>query len=155
LAVLPRRALPWLCLSMIATALGYRTMILAGGGGLDQVWINTLTRLDAIAVGALIALGWNERRRPVGRRARALIGVVAPLTMAGAVGLLCHELLFLPGPGRALMLVKPGAWHLAASVLVFPVVALCCGAIVLAALTAPSSWLGHPALVHLGRISYG
>jgi peptidoglycan/LPS O-acetylase OafA/YrhL len=33
--------------------------------------------------------------------------------------------------------------------------ALACGGVLVAALTAEGSWLSHPALVYLGRISYG
>jgi peptidoglycan/LPS O-acetylase OafA/YrhL len=155
LLVVPRKALRLVCLGMIAASIVWRGVMLLNGGSVGHIWVNTLARLDPIAVGALIALTRGARHRPWPALGRAVVGVGAPLLVIAAAGLLSHELI---RPGTELpapFVIKPGAWPFAATILTFLAVAVGCGGVLLAVLAAPGSWLSHPGLVYLGRISYG
>lgn len=153
LAWAPRRSLRPVCLSMIAAAFCMRIVILVSGGGLVQVWFNTVARLDPIALGALIALRHHERPIALGPRLRSMAGVGAALVPVALTALLTHALLA-PGFAKAGYHVRGGLPIAVITSSIFLVAALCCGALVVVAL-AGRSWLGRPALVHLGRISYG
>lgn len=154
LVVVPRGHLRAVCVGMLVVSLSARGYMLAEGAAIERVWSHTLTRLDPLAIGALIALTWRERPS-FGPALTAAVGGVGVLFVVVSTGLLSHELLRLGAEGTATKLVKAGAGHLVATVLVFLVVAVACGGVLLAALSARGSWLGHPALVYLGRISYG
>jgi peptidoglycan/LPS O-acetylase OafA/YrhL len=139
---------------MVALSLLSRGLILGTGGGIEHIWLNTLCRLDPIAVGALIALGRPGRPVTAGRARRAVIGAGAPLLVVASTGVLWYELLR-PTHTAGSLVLHPGITTLVLGVLIFLIVALCCGALVVIGLSSPGSWLGHPALVYLGRISYG
>lgn len=141
----PRRWLPAVCVGAIAAALVLRGALLADGAGLRQIWFPTLARLDPLAVGALLALGPAR----LGPALRAFVGAGSALLIVAMTGFLANEWV-LPGT----LTIRPG-WSVLSVALLFPVVALACGGILWAALSARDSWLAHPALVALGRISYG
>ena len=152
LAVLPRRFLRPVCVGMIGLAVGARWVILANGGGIERVWLNTLAHFDSIAVGALIALAGVGGRLKLGLPARVSLGVGAPIVVVVSTGILWHGLLR-PSSEAGRLLIIPGS-ELMASAL-FLLVALVFGGVILAVLASRGSWLGNPALVYLGRISYG
>jgi peptidoglycan/LPS O-acetylase OafA/YrhL len=154
LAVLPGKCLRRVCLGMIVVSLVARSAMLASGSGLERTWLNTLARLDPIAVGALIALSWSGRRAQLGRIGQWVLGVGAPVLVVASTGLIWHELLQ-PSVQAGPLIVRTGWFPFAAAVLVFLVIALACGGMVLAALAGRGAWLRHPVLVYLGRISYG
>jgi peptidoglycan/LPS O-acetylase OafA/YrhL len=155
LALAPRRGLRPVCLGMISVSLGWRAAVLLNGGGVERVWLNTFSRLDPIAIGALVAL-W-ARRRPIelSARARRLLALGAPLVVVAATGVLWHVLLRPSAEVGTPLIARAGAAPLVGVTLVFLVIAVACGAVLIAALAAAGSWLGHPVLVYLGRISYG
>jgi peptidoglycan/LPS O-acetylase OafA/YrhL len=123
---------------LLGVALSSRWLIVVNYSDLPYpaIWCNTLARLDPIAVGAVIALG--------GRRLR------------------------LSGLGRSISLVVGAAilvdlqrwWPFfdhpkASDIWAYLAVGLVVGGMVLATIAGPAGLLGHPALVYLGRISYG
>lgn len=78
-----------------------------------------------------------------------MLGAGGIVAGAGAWGSVLLHL-----PAAAPLVINSHAAPLA--LLALPLVALGCGAILLGALaTGPGSWLAHPGLVALGRISYG
>src|SRR6185295_11676362 len=87
--------------------------------------------------------------------ARVALGVGGPLVVVASTGILWHELLR-PSPtaGESVLMIPGSAECLMANA-VFLVIALALGGVILAVLASRGSWLGHPALVYLGRISYG
>ena len=93
LAWSPRRSLRPVCLGMIVAAFVLRVVILVSGGGLAQIWMNTIAHLDPIAIGALIALRHHDRPIALGPRARAMAGVGAPLVVVAMTALLTRALL--------------------------------------------------------------
>lgn len=110
---------------------------------LDWVTRNSFTRIDGIAIGALLAVAVREptwHLAPWQRHGLLLAGVAVLLFVARVVGLFDR-------PIPTLQLA--GGWLL---------VALACGAILAAVVGCTGGLyrvLAHPALVYLGRISYG
>lgn len=77
--LLPRRVLAWLCLALAAGALALRS--LHGTDG-EDIYRFTLCRVDGLAMGAFVAVGWREFRPHLARWA-------APLLAAGTAVLGC------------------------------------------------------------------
>ena len=149
LSAVPRRRLRMMAAALIVVAVVTRAGLFASGVNVSAIWMNTATHLDAIGVGALIALGGPIRLVPAARRALALASVLALVVCAGVVW---HGLLE-PAPAGAPLYARAGASAWAS--LAFLGAALACGGMLVAALAAEGSWLSHAALVYLGRISYG
>lgn len=109
----------------------------------DWVSRNSLTRLDGIAIGALLAVGLQGRMP-------TLPGSVRAALMLG-----CLALLLWISYAFGLFLRPVG---LAALVLGWPLAALACGGMLFSVLGS-SGWLSAPLrsrpMVYLGRISYG
>ena len=135
--------------ALIVIAVVTRAGLFASGVNVSAIWLNTAAHLDAIGVGALVALGGQIRLMPAARRALAAASVLALVVCAGTVW---HALL-VPAPFGTPLYARAGASVWAS--LAFLGAALACGGVLVAALTAEGSWLSHPALVYLGRISYG
>jgi peptidoglycan/LPS O-acetylase OafA/YrhL len=134
LAALPRRFLRPVCIGLIMTAVVARYELLLGGLRILDVWMHTLTHLDTIGAGALIALGPRIQLSPVARGVLSAVCVLGVIVSAEVVG---YDT------------ATPAGGSLA-----FLVVALSCGGLLLATL-AGSAWLSTPVFVYLGRISYG
>jgi peptidoglycan/LPS O-acetylase OafA/YrhL len=135
--------------ALIVVAVVTRAGLFASGARVAVVWLNTATHLDAIGVGALVALSGQIRLVPAARRALAVVSVLALVVCAGTVW---HALLQ-PAPAGTPLYARAGASVWAS--LAFLGATLACGGVLVAALAAEGSWLSHPALVYLGRISYG
>jgi peptidoglycan/LPS O-acetylase OafA/YrhL len=122
----------------LATAIGLQLL------GIGEPWIskNSITRADGIAFGVLLAV--------------ALRGGVPTISTRARLAMLCAALLALGLIGTQ----NPfeGGVHLMKTALVYPAAALLCVGILVAVLGAQGRLgrlLNHPALVYLGRISYG
>lgn len=144
LAMVPPRFLrPTGCL-LILVAVVARYWFFLNGASVPDVWLNTLSHLDAIGIGVLIALMPTLHLKPVTRGALGLASTVVIITCAGAVW---FQLMVVP----TLHVQHGGA---GVATLVFLGVSAACGGLLLASL-AGSAWLSHPSLTYLGRISYG
>jgi peptidoglycan/LPS O-acetylase OafA/YrhL len=135
----PRRLrIATLCLVPIAVATRVY-LIAAHGSGLDDaVWCNTVARLDPIAVGALLAMALRGGFPALGRGAARLALVL--------------------GASVTLVIVRYDAifTHPVAGSLAYTAIALGCAAMLVGAMSLGArSLLATPALVYLGRISYG
>ena len=153
LALVPRRRLPWVCVGLVACSLAVRSALLALGGTHHTIWVNTFARLDPIAIGALLGLGWHARHIELGAAARWALAAGGVVATVLSVGWLAYVLPHPPLPvstPRGIVVI-----HFLSALLIYPVVAVACGAIILAFLTGHASRLAHPVLVYLGRISYG
>lgn len=131
------RRIPLVAVGMLIVAGCARAVAIGLEASPDMRWTNTLLRMEPIAVGALIAVWRHQVGVPRwSSRARAVIGGVALLV-----------------PALCLMMFRlNSAWDL----VIYPVVALADGALLLALLRPTAgALLANPALVHLGKISYG
>jgi peptidoglycan/LPS O-acetylase OafA/YrhL len=149
LSAVPRRHLRVTAAALIVAAVVTRAGLFASGVNVSAVWLNTATHLDAIGVGALVALGGQVRLVPAARR---LLAVASVLTLVVCAGTVWHGLLQ-PAPADVPLYAGAGASVWAS--LAFLAASLACGGVLVAVLAAEGSWLSHPALVYLGRISYG
>ncbi len=101
-----------------------------------RIWINTLTQLDPLAAGALIAVAFRDS---------------IPSTKSGMRGLLFFGGVALPP--LALSCFGLNGWG---PLLTYPLVTAGMAMILVAVLTdSPRSWLRRGPLVYLGKISYG
>lgn len=136
---LSRPGIAWAALGMLVISNVTRISIVAIHGGMNSVWCNTLGRLDPIVAGILIALVL-----------RGKIPNFSPLVR-----------LMMLGCGIAPLALVSNYWHIHEPMLLewiptlvgFPVVAVGCTLIVLAALGV--SFQMPSFLVYLGKISYG
>ena len=135
----PWRWLPWVCPGMIAVSLTARLALV--GYRFDSseqaIWVNTLARLDPLAIGALIALAWARRPWTVPP------GIQWLVLLSGSVVLtVMHDRGLVPMPS-----MHP-VWTYLASAMIL-------GLILAATLGSGHSVLATRPLVYLGRISYG
>jgi len=144
MAALPRRLLRPAAIGLVVVAIAVRYALFVNGTSVAHVWLNTFVHLDAIGIGALVALSPTVRLTPV---ARGALGVASAVALIAASGVIWFELMEHPT-----VYVRAGG--AAAAALTFFVVVFACGGLLLAAL-AGSAWLSRPWLVYLGRISYG
>jgi peptidoglycan/LPS O-acetylase OafA/YrhL len=135
----PRRSLPWVCLGMIVVTLTTRAALVRLGldASAQAIWVNTVARLDPLAIGGLIALAWARRpwTLPPGTHWLALLGASGTLTM------LAH-------PGIVPVPSVHQIWTYLVSSMVL-------GIVVGATLGSGHGLLPSRPLVYLGRISYG
>jgi peptidoglycan/LPS O-acetylase OafA/YrhL len=113
----------------------------AGDAFALSIWCNTLTRLDPIAGGALLAMALRRRRLALGSGAAAAL-------LAGSALTIVLTMRFEPA-------VAHDPWL---GSLVYLIDAAACVGMLLGAVAAPPErprLLTRPALVYLGRISYG
>lgn len=138
---LPARRLAVFSACLVPVGVLVRCLVLAAGSTTraPAVWCNTLSRLDPIALGAILAVvlrGARPRWSPA--VARLVVGgavtvllLVARFELSGSLGALGGSLLYLAA-------------------------ALACAAAIAAVLALGSaSAFARPSLVYLGRISYG
>ena len=136
---LSRNGVTVAALLMLALSSGTRVLMIALHGGMNSVWCNTLSRLDPIAAGILVAalLKGATPSFALGRRLGMLVLGIVPLALV-AVNWKIHE---------------PEKLHWVPTLLGFPVVAASCTLILLAVLGCS---LEMPRmLIYLGKISYG
>jgi peptidoglycan/LPS O-acetylase OafA/YrhL len=139
----PRRV-ALVALGLIAVGVAVRLGLSLGG--IHEPWISkgSLTRVDGIAAGALLAAALKGRLPRLPQLSRAA------LFLGGLLGLFLIAARFHLFTGPITTLAQTFGW---------PLVALFCAAIVLSALGADASGLGavlrSAPLVYLGRISYG
>jgi peptidoglycan/LPS O-acetylase OafA/YrhL len=141
-----RDRLPWMCVGMIAFSVGARAILIGTVSDWStaatarqshyMLWNFTLTRLDPLAVGALVA--WLWRVRP---------WTVAIPTPIGILGLLAAVVML----QRYFPVDQPG-WH---QVWIYLAVAIVLGGVVAITFARSTSILTLPAMVYLGQISYG
>lgn len=113
----------------------------------NQVYVSTFSHLDAFATGALLAIHGHHAVRTPRRAAIAMLSVtaVAGLLIVASV------------PGLALRTLgyPEGLPHGYAYLWGYSAINLCAVFVIAAALKGELSWLGHPVLAYVGRISYG
>jgi len=107
----------------------------------QSVWYNTLTRLDPIALGILLALLLRSKRISLDRPRRML--------------LLCISLLALVAAARYARLDWNSEPMSVVGLLAYPIVAFSCFGIVLATRGVSTHIVRNAALIYLGKISYG
>lgn len=135
-AALARRASGLLYLTGIAAvvSIAVRMLLWEGGEGYDRVYYGFDTRVDALLIGCLLAMGVRMRRAYPSRRAPAGLAVVA----LAVVGLLA------PAGGPAVVFVlMPTAVALLTAVLISSVTG-----------TEYDGWLASKPLVLIGQRSY-
>jgi peptidoglycan/LPS O-acetylase OafA/YrhL len=140
----PVRRIAVVALAMVAVGMAVRLGL--GLRGIHEPWISkdSLTRADGIAAGVLLATFLQGRLPQLGGLSRT------SLALGGVGGLLLLAARFHLFAGPITLVEQTLGW---------PLVALCCSAVVVSALGAEvglGAWLlRSPALVYLGRISYG
>jgi peptidoglycan/LPS O-acetylase OafA/YrhL len=144
LATLPRRFLRHAALGLVVLAVVARYVLFANGANVAVAWLNTFSHLDAIGIGALIALG---PRVYLTSAVRGALGAASGLAVVACAGLVWFELM-----QPSTVSLRPGG--AGEATLVFLGVSVACGGLLLAAL-AGSTWLSRPWIAYLGRVSYG
>ncbi|HWU76407.1 MAG TPA: acyltransferase [Rhodanobacter sp.] len=141
--IVPLRRFAWICGGIVLTALGFRIAMHLGSLPGQWMYESTITRADALAMGALVAIAFHDARgQEWFRRARKTI-------MVGAcVGLACI-MVFAHGLSRFEWLVQTLGYSLLAVVFAW-LVAEC-------ATATPGGWrrwLALPWLRLIGKYSY-
>jgi peptidoglycan/LPS O-acetylase OafA/YrhL len=126
------------CVGVAGVSLLCTYLLARSGQTVLQVWCNTLSEMGLFAVGALLAihLGLKDHRKSGARAAIGILGGLACWTVAHCIG-------FAP------IHPPPAVWPA-----VYGLVAAGCASFLWAFLHLPRLLI-HPALVYLGRISYG
>ena len=129
------RRLAWACAGLIVVAMAARGWAAWIGLPHPRVWVNTFMRLDPIALGALLSLSLHGAAPTLTASRRALAMVL----------------------GCSMLFVTPAFAGFAgwSAVYGYFFAALGATAVVWATLNDRPGWLASPALVYLGRISYG
>ena len=136
---LSRNSLASAAIAMLVVSNATRIAMIALHGGMNSVWCNTLTRLDPIAAGILVAavLRGGIPTFDLGTRFGMLVAGTIPLALVANYWKI-HE---------------PERLEWIPTLVGFPVVAVSCTIIMLAVLGVP---LRMPrSLLYLGKISYG
>lgn len=134
------RGMAWIAVGVLLIANAMRIWLAVAGASLQPMEYNTFTRLDPIALGILLALFAHKVPRITGwqRVVLAISGLTALVGSAAFNGWRSAE--------------NPETWRLA---ITHPLIALGSAAILFAFIDAESRWLRNPALIYLGKISYG
>ncbi len=141
--VAPRR-LPAVCGVMLLLSMLARAALVTYGVTSElAIWLPTVTRLDPLAVGALLAWSWHTR---IERGAPRWPAWTPWVTMAVVAGGLTWMFRCWPPFGSS---------HGYDEVLTYTIAAIGMGTVVLVTILCRSAILGHPAVAYLGRISYG
>lgn len=136
---LPRERTALAAAGMLVISNTTRIIMVAVHGGTNSVWCNTLGRLDPIALGILLAI--------------ALKGNAPSFRPAQRLALFCCGIAPLPLVANYWQIHQPDRLKWIPTLFGFPIVALGCGLILLAALGISP---GPPRfLTYLGKISYG
>lgn len=135
------RSLKHIAVALLLVAFAARAVLVAAHAGYDAIWYGTLSRIDPIACGILLAL-YLEGQQPHLSIRRALLCALGAVFLLVTVGRLC---------------LASGGASTPAVLLGFPLAALACAALMVASLTIGVDWLGslRRPLIYLGRISYG
>jgi peptidoglycan/LPS O-acetylase OafA/YrhL len=130
----------WLALGVLAAANVMRVWLAISGASLEAMEYNTITRLDPIALGILLALAGYLLPRWAGWQRVALVagGILSWVGAAAFNGWNDPQ--------------RPEAWRLA---LTHPVIALGSAAILMAVIGAQHPFFKNSTLIYLGKISYG
>ena len=144
LAALSRRLRRHAAFGLIAMAVAARYALFAAGATTASVWLNTFSHLDAIGIGALVALGPRIHMKTV---VRGALGAASALALVACTGVVWFEVMQPPT-----IYLRTGTAGVAT--FVFLGAAVACGGLLLATL-AGSAWLSLPAIAYLGQISYG
>lgn len=136
---LSRNNLASAAIGMLAVSNVTRVTMIALHGGMNSVWCNTLSRLDPIAAGILVAA--------------ILRGGVPSFTLPTRVGMLVAGIIPLALVANYWKIHEPEHLEWIPTLVGFPVVAISCTLIMLAVLGVQ---LRMPrSLLYLGKISYG
>lgn len=135
---LSRRGILVAAAIMLALASASRALIVLARGGAFSIWCNTLTRLDPIAAGIVLAVLLRGRAPKINVPVRLGLCVLGLSALVGA---------------SYWGLNSAGQPRLIGSMLGFPTVAVACSLILLSVLGAPIA-IPKP-LNYLGKISYG
>lgn len=134
-----RRVLMQIAIYMILFANTWRPLSELAGATRDLIWRSTLTQLDCLGWGVLVALNYrylNLARMPWKSGLIALLLLLTPVI-------------------EALRPFKSDVHFGTESVLSYGLVVAICAAVVLLAAKARNGWVTHPALVEIGKRSYG
>ncbi len=135
---LPRRGLIAVAIGLIVIANLSRYLALWRHDGTRHIWTSTFAHLDSIGAGVLVSM-WLKGKTPnlhVATRIAMLLAAVAAFAVRGhSVGLEPADRLY--------------PWE---TIIQYPLVVVACAATLVAFLGMP---VRAPALVYLGRISYG
>ena len=88
LAALPRRFLRHTATGLVVTGVAVRYALFANGASIASVWLNTFSHLDAIGIGALIALGPQIHLAPA---VRAALGGASAFALVACAGVAWFE----------------------------------------------------------------
>lgn len=124
---------------MLILSSAMRVVMVMIHGGMNSVWCNTLARLDPIAAGVLVAA--------------ALRGRIPTFSIGTRLAMLCCGVLPLALVATSWKIHEPATLEWIPTLVGFPVVAVSCTLILLAALG--SSTRPHSVMLYLGKISYG
>ena len=145
--LVPQRALARLALLLICAAplvrfAGHRWLGLEPG----QLYVSSLTHIDAFGFGALLAIhdfAWLRRAAKAATAAAGLalvLGAAIVVSTSGSFRTL----------GYREGLADADAWLWG-----YTLLDACAALLILAALRGELRWLGHPVLAHVGKVSYG
>jgi peptidoglycan/LPS O-acetylase OafA/YrhL len=129
----------WAAIGMLVISNITRVAMVAIHAGPTSVWCNTLGRLDPIAAGILVAA--------------SLRGSIPNFILANRLSMLCCGVLPLTLVAHYWHINGPDRLEWVATLLGYPLVAVSCTLIMLAALGISAKLPG--ALLYLGKISYG
>ena len=134
-----RNQLAFAAIAMLILSNLMRIFMIAIHGGMNSVWCNTLARLDPIAAGILVAAG--------------LRGRIPNFSTGARLGMLGCGILPLALVANFWKIHEPETLQWIPTLVGFPVVAVSCTLIMLAALGISAR--PHGMLLYLGKISYG
>jgi peptidoglycan/LPS O-acetylase OafA/YrhL len=130
LLVFGMKNIRWMAGTLIAVGIISRGWLAWSGANSIQIWCNTLSHLDAIGIGALLALYWQPS--PIGYKWLSVVSV-GIIALAGILGFYEPNL----------------------SVFGYTVVSLAGAGLIVSIGSLPSNTPGFRVLGYLGRISYG
>jgi len=134
-----RNQIAFAAIVMLILSSAMRVAMVLIHGGMNSVWCNTLARLDPIAAGILVAA--------------ALRGRIPNFSISTRLGILCCGIVPLALVATRWKIHEPETLKWIPTLVGFPVVAVGCTLILLAALGVSAR--PHGVLLYLGKISYG
>ena len=139
----------WIAVSVLLVANAVRVWLAMTSASLDSMEYNTFTRLDPIALGILLALFGEKLRVFISPPRSPVSSVVKRLSFAAfGIATLIGSAAFNTWTNPE----RPETWRLA---ITHPFIALAGAAVLMAFIGAEYRWLRNPALLYLGKISYG
>jgi peptidoglycan/LPS O-acetylase OafA/YrhL len=135
---LSRRGVLIAAVGMIIISSVMRALIVTMNGGTYSIWCNTLTRLDPIAAGIILAVTLRGRTPSLGDASRLVLLVCGFSILVGV---------------SFWDINQPTSLRMIPNLMGFPLVALACSLILLSVLGVRFS-IPNP-LIYLGKVSYG